>query len=216
MFKKFSEINQFRHTLRNVVSKAQFRGLDGVGELIYDKAAKLPILNYIGTTKLHGTCSSVNLEDGKIICQSREREITPEDDNSGFARFISELPSGFFDKFKSIFGNNIIIHGEYAGKGIQKKVAINEVDKFWAIFRIENSEGKWLDLNKIEFELNYINQFRVFSIFQFGKFELSIDFERPGESINEMNRLTLEVENECPAGKFFGVSGTGEIGRAHV
>ena len=55
-----------------------------------DRTAKLPILNFEGTVKVHGTNSGMQLSQDilgliNFNCQSREREITVNDDNAGFA-----------------------------------------------------------------------------------------------------------------------------------
>jgi hypothetical protein len=107
---------------------------------------------------------------------------------------------------------SIAVFGEWAGGNIQKGVALNEVKKFFAIFavRVVNGVGetRWADLNLIrhcEFP-----QARIFHVFSFGTWHVEIDFERPEESQNLLAAYTTDVENECPAGRYFGVSGTGE------
>lgn len=51
----FPSIEQFSHVRRNVQWKAQYRGHDENNEPIMDRTAQMPVLAYIGTTKLHGT-----------------------------------------------------------------------------------------------------------------------------------------------------------------
>ena len=43
--------------------------------------------------KIDGTNASVWMENGEIKCGSRNREITPDNDNAGFAKFASECPA---------------------------------------------------------------------------------------------------------------------------
>ena len=201
----FISIEQFRHLKRSVEYKAQFKGLDEAGEPIMDRLAKLPTLKFIGVEKIHGSFSGVKVENGTLTCLSKERVITPEDDNYGFARAISNLPEEvkkelFYDK------GNLTIFGERAGKGIQNKVAVAELEKFWVIFAAQTEAGEWLE---IETWPEY-PEHRIFNIYNNTVWSIYIDFESPAESINEMNRLTLEVEKESPFGKRLGISGIGE------
>lgn len=214
--KKFQEIDQFRHALRNVQHKAQFAGLDAAGEPIMNRLAIMPKLRYESTVKIHGCCSSVRIE-GNVTCskitpQSRNNELTVENDNYGFAKYIFNLPMDVWTFIKDKFGDNIVIHGEWAGKGIQDTVAVNQVDRFWAIFRIEKisdeEHREWVSFRDVDF--TSLNQHRIFSIYQFGVEDLTIDFEKSADDINKINEMTLKVEESCPVGRFFNVEGVGE------
>ena len=50
----------------------------------------------------------------------------------------------------------------------------------------------------------------IYNIDQFKTWNMSIDLNRPEMVINDLVKLAKEVEQECPVGKFFGVSGIGE------
>lgn len=206
----FQEIDQFRHAIRNVQHKAQFVGVDATGEPIMNRLAILPTLTYEGTVKIHGCCSSIQLLPNQVIPQSRNRVLAPDEDNYGFAKFIFALPDEAIALLKSLFGENVVIHGEWAGKGIQNTVAVNQVDRFWTIFRVEviDESGRWLSLDGKDF--SRLNEFRIFNIRQFGVETVDIDFEKPADATNKINELSLAVETECPVGKFFGISGIGE------
>jgi len=135
---KFPEIKQFRDAVKKVRDRARF----------HDEP--LPVLQFNGSVKLHGTNAGV-LKDprtGEIWCQSREQIITVEKDNAGFARFISELPGKGIDTYFNIAagvygmtninqGDLIGIYGEWCGKGIMKKVAISQVPKRFVVFGIK-------------------------------------------------------------------------------
>jgi len=223
---KFPSIEQFRNAARNVQWKAQFQGLDADQQPIMNRAAVLPKLKYFGTEKLHGSnCSVVIKSDRSFYCQSRERIIQPGDDNYGFAQFINNLPLEVVNELYMAFDQDnhssyiVVIYGEWAGKGIQNKVAISEVDKFWAIFAAlviydENDENarEWADFS--QFDKTYLeshwNNHRIFSIYQGKRWDIEIDFERPAESLDLINNYTLEVEKESPFGLTLGVSGIGE------
>jgi len=62
--------------------------------------------------KIDGTNASVWYEDGKILCASRRRVITPEDDNGGFAAWVqSPEAAGLRDFFMVWHG--LRLHGEW-------------------------------------------------------------------------------------------------------
>ena len=59
--------------------------------------------SYRAKVKLHGTNAAVQVTpEGVLECQSRERIITPEDDNYGFAAFAQENREFFLDVAKEI------------------------------------------------------------------------------------------------------------------
>lgn len=211
---KFCSIEQFRNVKRNVEWKAQYVGNDEAGDPIMDRLAKLPTLKFRGTEKIHGSNASIRiLPDSNIVCQSRERVITPGDDNYGFARFISNLPKEVLAELAYPAPDNteIVIYGEWAGKGIQDKVSVSEVDKFWVIFEIKLVKGEeefWVPIQEINFSL--LKNYRIFNINDNKSWEIDINFESPGDAINQINDWTLEVEAQSPLGLRLGVDGIGE------
>jgi len=102
------------------------------------------------------------------------------------------------------------LYGEWCGKGIQKGVAISELDKMFVLFGlkvydIESDISTWIALPEI-----YFKEHRIFNINSFKTFSIDIDFSRPEFYQNTLVELTEQVENECPVAKHFGVSGIGE------
>jgi hypothetical protein len=86
--------------------------------------------------KLHGTNAAVRItDDGTVVAQSRNRDITVEDDNCGFAAWVSERE----DTFKN-YPSGMTIFGEWAGKGIQKVDAVTQVDRKFHIFAIHKDD----------------------------------------------------------------------------
>jgi len=51
---------------------------------------------------------------------------------------------------------------------------------------------------------------RIYNVYDFPVYTLDIDFNYPDKYEKEITKLTDIVANECPVGKFFGVSGPGE------
>jgi len=215
-FIKFPKIRQYRDVVKHVKSTCDFKGLDAAGKAIYEHNKDYPIIRFNGTVKLHGTNAAIVFdEDGKIHVQSRSRIITVQNDNAGFAAFVAGLPKELLsDSLK-----NIAVFGEYCGKGIQKNVAINELDKMFVIFAVKDlSTGKFIDIKSSYEEaissnskyFDKLNEHSVFYINQFPSFSIDIDFNRPELAQQKLAEYTEMVEKECPVGKFFNVSGTGE------
>jgi hypothetical protein len=201
---KFTDIGQFRNTVSDISR--------GVQTGYYKD---YPTLNFIGTTKLHGTNSGVcyTKEDG-IWVQSRNRVISVQKDNAGFAFFVESRKHWFEEIMQSLYKENYIItiFGEYCGGNIQKGVALCELSKRFVIFsikytNIEDDGDHWYEIPKIKNE-----ELDIYNIYdnKFPKYGVSIDFHTPEKSQNKMIKLVEEVEKECPFAKAFGISGIGE------
>lgn len=70
MHSKFTDIGQFRETIRSIKMSAQFMGMDENGEAIVDREAKMPIVSFVGTVKLHGCFhkdTEITLANGERI-----------------------------------------------------------------------------------------------------------------------------------------------------
>jgi len=220
----FPSIEQFKNIIANVNRKHNFVGLDENGDAIYDPTKPKPKLKFKGTVKLHGTNFGVsyNAQDN-IWAQSRENIITPEKDNAGSAFFVESHKTAFLilmgqvaDKYGiDIKTNTITIYGEWAGKGIQKSVAIANIDKAMFIFGVKitphpkDEEDKprayWVDSSFLRSPDD-----RIFNIEDYPKYEIEIDFNYPQLSQNKIIEMTIAVEDECPVGKAFGFEGIGE------
>ena len=71
--------------------------------------------------KLHGTNAAVRIVDSTVTAQKRTEDITPLQDNAGFALWVSNAEWNLDE--------NVIIYGEWAGPGVQKSDAICLTDK---------------------------------------------------------------------------------------
>lgn len=209
-------IEQFRNVIKNVKHMVTFTGFDANGDPIHDRSIKAPILKAIGTIKLHGTNAAVCYNDvSGMWFQSKENIITPQNDNAGFAFFGTQNNDTFLSIIKSLNidtnKNTVTVYGEWAGKGIQKGVGISEIEKSFFIIGIkvtpfnEEESAFWLEDYKLVLSDN-----RIFDIRGFKTFEIEIDFENALFSQNKMVDWVMEVENECPVAKEFGISGIGE------
>lgn len=219
---KFPEIEQFRNAIESVTYRIKFIGKDENGKPLFDDSKELPTLKYRGSVKLHGTNAGIifvyDEESGKYISytQSRERLITPEKDNAGFATFVSTNPVEKLLELLpplELYSNEentkpiIKIYGEWCGKGIQANVAISQLEKMYVIFAVKIGDV-WLPdiyLKNIKLPSN-----KIYNILDYPIYHIDIDFNNPKIAANKIARLVESVENECPVGKAFGVSGTGE------
>ncbi|WJJ58597.1 RNA ligase [Klebsiella phage vB_KpnM_NDO71] len=221
---RYPSTAQFRQVIRTMHDKLTFDGIDEEGNI---KRKVLPpeayLIPYIGTVKLHGTNGSVVFHsEDEVVFQSKERVVTVGDDNNGFAAFMSRKDTAeLLSQVKYLCEVNDVefqfpveIAGEWAGRGIQKGVAITEVEPFFAIFRVAVGRDEATDtLNWLPPTFQFgigLPDARIYSILDFGYWMANIPFNEPELVQNDLAELTREVENKCPAGKFFGVEGIGE------
>lgn len=211
----FPSINQFRHVVGQVRRKAAFMGLDEAGEPILNPAAKYPSLSFIGTVKLHGTNAAVVFSPEGVTYQSRERELVEGGDNAGFYAHMSKQ-TGALEQLEAdllkaagidpLTFPTTAVYGEWCGGNIQKGVAISGLPKMFVIFAVKIN-GTWFNeaLPPIENP-----EAGIYSIYQFPKWFMTIDFEKPEAKQNLLGELTAAVEAQCPVGKYFGQDGIGE------
>ena len=175
LFSKYPSIEQFRHFLKDA---NYFRNLDNV-----DIAKQFEKIKLVGSVKIHGSNSAIVYDwaTNDIYTQSRNRLLSLEEDNAGFAAYVEankefykEKLKNIYDKFASKYvlidedkdsvsfcegriATKLFVYGEWAGKGIQSKVAVSEVDKFFAPFQvklIDNEETTYICAN---LAFNFIN-----------------------------------------------------------
>lgn len=218
----FPSIEQFRHTVKIVRDRCSFDNLP------------LPVITFKGTVKLHGTNAGVvkDLDTGEMWAQSREQLITPEQDNAGFARFVTDNGITFQNLFKiaqdlsklrddPVGSTHLAIFGEWCGQGIMKGVAINQLPKRFVIFGVRvivdgpEQQLRWFTPEEVvslyeRFVESNDHNDKIFCIYNFQSWKIDIDFARPEETVNVLVDLTKSVEVECPVGRAFGVSGIGE------
>lgn len=196
---KFGSIGQFR----NFIKTMQYLGWRKI--------------NLIGTVKIHGTNSSVGLDlkDNLLFYQSRNRVLSLDDDNYDFAKYIEDNKTEFlkiFDEIKNKTNtekyDSIIIYGELAGKGIQNKVAVSQIDRFFAPFSVVGVNKDTVD--ELDVKLSINESIRFYPVETFGVYNIQLDLDNVHLAQQEIKDLTISIENECPVGKYFGVSGTGE------
>lgn len=115
-FKKFDSIEQYRQAIRSVHDYCYRHDIN-----------TKPTLKFIGTVKIHGTNAGIgyNNKTGELTYQSRERIITPQSDNAGFAMWaysdigkiaVQNVIESAIEYFENHYAENvetIYIYGEW-------------------------------------------------------------------------------------------------------
>ncbi len=221
-FKEYSKIKQFRNVVKEVQSNSDFKGLDGNGEPIYEPSIK-PILSFNGTVKCHGTNAQITWKPGEELRAGKRSSLLATDQlnaHMGFNSYVNQH-KGEFTSLLKIFhsllklkeNEQIILYGEWIGPGVQKNVALSnlETKKFiiFDVYKIDEEGNKnYLDvLDKLSTSVLPKDTHLITS---FKQFNIKIDFNNPDLALPELEKLTLEVEKCCPVGKYFGIEGVGE------
>ena len=221
-FQKYPSTIQYSGVVKQVLDHCSYNNLP------------IPTLTFSGSTKIHGTNSGIGYNTaGEVWFQSRERVLEIDKDNAGFCLWGEHNK----DKWKLFFKqmsntycllfDNIYIFGEFFGPGIHKGVAVNQIqEKKFGIFRMVFVKYDTVDAEKfIEFDVDPVewndtlndlfdNVFVVDAVVP--PIELTIDFNKPHLVQNTLLELTLQVEKECPVGKYFGVVDGCTIGEGLV
>lgn len=193
---KYPSIEQFRHVVKNIAKLSE----------------ELPVVDAVGTVKLHGTNGGVCYSNGELWAQSRNNILTVNYDNAGFAFFVEKNRDWFLDFFEDYKNRNSIkddsvisLFGEWVGEGIQSKVAISQIEKSFFVFGLK-VDSKW------ESVLGIRNRDRrIFNVTDYKKFYLKIDFNNPAEAQESIDAFTQGVEKRCPiAFEQFDIDGIGE------
>ena len=229
-FISYPSIEQYRNVISSIKHMASYVGQDENGDPIYNKNYEKPVISFKGTVKLHGTNASVAYNEiDSLWAQSRNNIITIEKDNAGFAFFVEGHKEQFLDLINTVKErenidtktHNIVISGEWCGKGIQKGVSISELPKMFVIFGVkiapfeqpeDNSiPSVWVDHTELRSP-----ESQIFNIEDFPTFDIDIDFNRPDIAQTQIVKWVEEVENECPVGKAFRVGGECHTGEGIV
>ena len=210
---KFPSINQFRNVVQHVRHKASYAGVDADGNVMYHPAPEYPTLTFVGTVKLHGTNAAIVFKGDKITFQSRERIISPGDDNAGFAEHFSQHTESLCALAMDLdilsgnpIASTLAIYGEWCGGNIQKGVAITGLPKMFVVFAVKVNDEWRSDL----VHLCNAKEASIYSIENFPKWFKPINFENPEKAQNALSELTQTVEECCPVAKHFGQEGVGE------
>jgi hypothetical protein len=169
-----------------------------------------PTITYRGKVKLHGTNAAIRIDpDGTVTCFKRTGVCNVENDNAGFANWVA----GIKTKFPG-FHYSYIIYGEWAGPGIQKKVAVSSIEhKTFFVFAILDLDSGmvWLDPDQIK---HFLGDLPVKVLPWAEGSEVTIDFRLQssmeqamshiGNLVEACDKIDPYIKNE------FGIEGIGE------
>jgi hypothetical protein len=102
------------------------------------------VITYRPKVKLHGTNAAIHIRDGKVVAAQKRTSVLnwPHEDNAGFAAYVHNVFKPAYDQ-EGFGGYDYVIHGEWAGPGVQKGVAASQApQKFFAAFAIEPTRPK--------------------------------------------------------------------------
>lgn len=199
---KFPKINQYHQVIKGLQLKHQFVGLDEEDNAIYDKSKEIPTITFEGRNKLHGTNSAIVFDsEGNFYCQARNRIVTEESDNCGFAFWVNKEGHKIWDNVKSHYDlgsfDHIVIYGEFSGPGVQKGVALNDLpNKIFVIFAVKTineEESHWEDFEGMENP-----DINVYTSKMIPAWEIDVDLNYPQKAIPKMNEWVDEIDRECP------------------
>lgn len=168
-----------------------------------------PVIIFSCKVKLDGTNAAIRKEGNQLFFQSRSKDISPQDDNFGFAAWATKNL-----EFISKSGSDVIYYGEWAGKNISNHDTAcgREERKFYPFaYRIGSQSGTWselyLDWGMIsrEFpETAIVDQQNALLV----DFNLEASIEAASKVIN---RMVADCEKQDPFMHFhFDVDGPGE------
>jgi len=215
---KFSSIEHFRSFLKEL--RRHYR------DVAEDEIPKSFLLE--GTVKLHGTHADLVFrkcacDDGddvvwKVHCQSRNRVLSLDQDNCGFANFVAGIPCNVLldivRNIEAIYRENtgndateVMVAGEFCGNDVQPKVALTQLDKMFVIFdvKIDGQRQDFAFYRVVECEKH-----AIYNIHRGGLFNATLEWNDSEAVVPILQNCTEKVEKECPFAKTFGIIGMGE------
>lgn len=181
-------------------------------------------VTYRGTVKLHGTNAGVSLTPEALVPQSRNRELSVDNDSLGWAKFvmgkaqtkaIREIEARIRAAEGLAAEDKLTIFGEWCGPGIQKGCAIHKTPtRQWVMFAVVLGEGE--NSRYIDAVPRVGNEFadaHIYSILDGPTWELTVDYtDRASKeaAAQKATELTAMVERQCPWSIRFESDGVGE------
>lgn len=220
----FPKIGQLRDAVHSVTHTATFAGMNDDGTPTYNKYVPLPKLTVTATEKLHGTNGGVcfNNQLGFWV-QSRERIITPDDDNGGCAEYAYKNKDAWVNlmidlarEYDIDLETHIVtVFFEWMNGG--KRTALQGLkDKTAFIFKYfrvsefaapaENDKvdrNEWFE-TKIGDVWVHNTTLNIHNVNMFKTFDFEIDFANPLQVHNQIIEKVEEIEAASPIGKEFG------------
>lgn len=170
-----------------------------------------PRIRFGAKIKLQGTNAGVRVSpDGEVAAQSRSRDITPEEDNAGFAAWVQASEEAWRSAARTPLG--AVFFGEWAGKGIQKGDAVCQLDrKYFFVFAIQHADDVIVDPETIERLIPDLDDVLVLPWMEVYE---ELDFDDRAACVAFAERVSAKAEEIGERDPFiaevFGVEGPGE------
>ena len=178
---------------------------------------KLPVLEFHGSEKLHGTNMAVCFDGKDHWVQGRNRVVTLDNDQDAMAHDVAkkihyweELKQEVIRRYMLDATKYVIcLDAEWAGGNIQKNnSACSNVPKAAYLFDYARALNK--ETGEITFfqthGIAYPEQ-GVYNLYDFGAYTAVLDFNNPEECEMTLDRLVKEVEENSPVAKYFNKEG---------
>lgn len=183
--------------------------------------AKLPVLEFSGTVKLHGTNACVIFNsDETVDAQSRTRILSIDADNAGFCAYVTLNTEQLKSLFSGLLEDYFSLHvfGEWCGENIQSTVALVGIPKTFVIFGILATPhtGKEIWLPKSTFENISNKDINVRNIYEFETKHVTLDFNNLSEGMKLVDQYRDDVDAVCPVAKALGSTAENTYGEGHV
>jgi hypothetical protein len=205
---KFIKVKTFPSMVYEIIKDKQLVGHlkdvdSGEMEPLYNKHVKLGKVTLHGTVKLHGTNAGVAYDrtTKTITLQSRNQKLGGYAGHFGFVEWFNEneeswqtLLSDICDLIKT---DRIVVYMEWAGNGVQKVVGISNLDKFAYVFAVRDVDRDMWASNNLR-SIFFDPEIRLFNSSSFTNYKIEVDLDNPHLAALEMDKLTLEVEDNCP------------------
>lgn len=110
--------------------------MEALGQVLFEEFPKVPRLKRgcVITEKIDGTNAQVHItEAGDVLAGSRNRYVTPEQDNYGFARWVK----AHVDELRLLGPGRHF--GEWWGSGVQRGYGLQKGEKRFWLFNV----GRW-------------------------------------------------------------------------
>lgn len=181
----------------------------------YDVMPNVSAVDYKGKIKLHGTNAAVVIEStGAVRALSRASVLSRESDNYGFAAYVADHLAESYSQLSQT-NKTIYVYGEWCGKGVQKGVALSQLQsRVFAIFAcvvVDNvTEAKTFICEPNELQRFSLTEHSAYVLPWMHSCTLNVRTDNVDE-IDKINKLVEEVEQVDPWVKStFDISGTGE------
>lgn len=206
--KKYTDINQFRHAIKTLR-----KHYDWIEEP--STSTSYPTVTAHGTVKIHGQNAGIHcvrtmtgeFEDIWVFeYQSRTRKLSEENTLNGFVKFCESRDKELCYMANAIHewcgSEDFIIFGEWAGEGNQSGCGVHSLPKFFYTFDVWCCEDKrYINFGDKTPVILSDPSASIYNTDEFQTYTVAIDLNDPVEAENEINRLTLEVENTCPVAR---------------